>query len=61
MSLKIKNLIEEQQLPFKIEDLKALEEVQEDVRIRTLCKKLRLALHIIADITKNIKEKTPEA
>lgn len=59
MALKIKNFIEEQRLPFKIEELKALEEAEEDARIQTLCKKLRLALHIISDITKSIKEKTP--
>lgn len=49
----------QQDLLFKLEDMKMLEKSQEDVRIQKLCKQIRLALHLIDDVMKKIKEKTP--
>jgi hypothetical protein len=50
----------QEDLPFKIEDARALEESHEDMRIKKLCKQIRLALHLIDEVMKDIKkEKTP--
>jgi hypothetical protein len=59
MSIYIKNLPAQQELLFKIEDVRALEASQEDVRIKKLCSQIRLALHLLDEVTKKIKEKNP--
>lgn len=59
MTTYIKDLPSREMLLFKIEDVKILQESQEDVRIQKLCKQVRLALHLIDEVVKKIKEKTP--
>lgn len=59
MSIYIKDLPSQEQLLFKLEEVRDLEEAQEDIRIKKLCKQIRLALHLVEEVTKKIKEKTP--
>jgi hypothetical protein len=61
MATNTKNLPEQEQLLFQIEDVRLIEEYQEDVRIKKLCKRIRLALHILSEVTKDIKAKTPKS
>jgi len=59
MAINIESLPTQQELSFEIEDVRMLEDSQEDMRIKKLCKQIRLALHLVSEVTKKIKEKTP--
>lgn len=59
MVANIKDLPSQELLLFKIEDVRRIEESQEDVRIQKLCKQVRLAFHVLEEVVKKIKEKTP--